>query len=66
MKALLYSTAFDISGEHTGSALIADILLESYGHTPYTAVGQRPMGLRLVHVKVGIAAPIFIKEKVAK
>jgi hypothetical protein len=28
-KALLYSTAFDISDKHTRGALIADIFLES-------------------------------------
>jgi hypothetical protein len=64
-KALLYSTAFDISDEHTGSALIADILLESCRYQTYTTVGQRPMRLLLVYLEVGIA-PVFIKQEVAK
>ena len=47
-KPFIYSTALYTSQEHTWSAQATDILLKR-GHELYTAIGQRPMPLLLVH-----------------
>jgi hypothetical protein len=65
-KAFLYSDAFDISDEYTGTALIADILLESCGYQTYASIGHCPMRLLLVHLEIRISASILIKKEVAK
>jgi len=65
-KAFLYSNAFNISDKHTGTALIADILLESCGHQTYTSISHCPMCLILVHPEIWIITPSFVKEKVVE
>lgn len=65
-KALLYFSDLHIRYKHTGSVLIADILLESCRHKPYTTLGQRSMCLLLVHPEVRISVFVFVEEEVAK
>jgi hypothetical protein len=38
-EVLFYSTALHVSDEYTGSAHDTDVLFESCGHKPYTAIG---------------------------
>jgi hypothetical protein len=65
-KALLHSNVFNISDDHTGSALIADILHESFGHQTYTSISHCPMCSLLVHPEFWITTPSFVKEEVAE
>jgi hypothetical protein len=51
-KAFLYLNVFNTSDEHTETALIADILLESCGHQTYTPIGHCPMRLLRIYLEV--------------
>jgi hypothetical protein len=51
-KAFLYSNVFNISDEHIGAALIADILLKNCGHQTYILIDYCPMRLLRIHLEI--------------